>query len=281
MDFNQILISNIMMQIKMNKRELEENMVRHMVLNSIRAYRTKFKNKFSDELIIACDDTQYWRKDHFPFYKSTRKDDREKSEIDWNLLFACLNKIREEVRENFPYKVIQVRHAEADDVIGVLCHEFGAYVGGDPILIISGDKDFKQLQQFTNVSQYSPTTKRFIKNNDPIGYIKEHIIRGDRSDGVPNFLSPDNTFAIGKKQKPILTKKLEVWMKQEPEDFCDEEMLRNWKRNEMMVDLSFVPENIKSQVLEQYNEQTPNRSKLFNYFVKMKLKNLMGSIQEF
>lgn len=280
-DYNQVTISNITMQIKMNKGVLDEGMIRHMILNSIRMYRTKFKDKYG-EIVICADATNYWRKDFFPNYKAHRKHDQEESDLDWNELFRILNKIRDEIAENFPYKVLRVDRAEADDIIGTLCNEFGRDLGGDPILIVSGDHDFKQLQKYSNVSQYAPVGKKFIKHSNPEEYLKEHIIRGDKGDGVPNFLSEDNSFVDNIKQKSIMKKKLAGWLKQKPEEYCDEKMLRNWKRNEQMVDLSKIPENITGAIMDQFNNtKEGNRSKLFNYFVKNKLKNLMQQIQEY
>ena len=222
-DLNQVLISNLMQQINNNpKIKLEESLIRHMVLNSLRSYITQFKSKYGD-MIICCDSKTYWRRDFFPFYKANRKKDREKSGFDWNLIFLTLNKIRDELKENFPYKVLEVDKAEADDIIGVLAARLSAH---EDILILSSDKDFAQLQKYPNVTQYSPILKRFIKTEDPQGYIKEHIIRGDRGDGVPNFLSPDNIFAVGGRQKVINTKKLQEWLRSDPSGGCEKDNMK-------------------------------------------------------
>jgi 5'-3' exonuclease len=199
-DLNQVLISNLMQQIGSNpKVKLDEGLIRHMVLNSLRSYSKQFRSKYG-EIVIACDSKKYWRRDVFPFYKAHRKKDREKSEFDWHLIFETLNKIRDELKANFPYRVIEVEGAEADDVIGVITARSAL---DQDILILSSDKDFVQLQKYPNVSQYSPILKRFVKTEDPHQYIREHIIRGDKGDGIPNFLSPDNTFVIGERQKVI------------------------------------------------------------------------------
>lgn len=281
-DMNQVMISNFMMQIGNHKNmEIEENLVRHMVLNSLRSYVQKFGAKYG-ELVIACDDSNYWRKKIFPYYKANRKKSREASEIDWSTLFNSLNKIRDEIRDNFPYRVIKVESAEADDVIGTLCHNFGQQIGGDRILILSGDKDFIQLHQYSNVEQYDPVRKKFLKKNDPLAFTKELVMRGDSSDGIPNFLSPDDSFVLGKRQKPITTKKMTEWINQEPEVFCNQEMLRNYRRNEQLIDLNYIPDEVRAKVLSQYEEQkNKGRDKLFNYFINNRLKHLMESISEF
>lgn len=279
-DLNQVLISNLMQQINSNPKEkLDEDLIRHMVLNSLRSYIRQFKSKYG-EIVIACDSKKYWRREAFVFYKSNRKKDREKSDFDWNLIFETLNKIRDELKENFPYKIIDVEGAEADDVIGVLAPRLAS---SGEVLILSSDKDFVQLQKYDNVIQYSPILKKFVQVDNPAQYIKEHIIKGDRGDGIPNFLSPDNTFALGERQKTINKKKLEEWIKQAPEEFCtNEAMLRGYKRNQMLVDLDFIPETLKASIVETYeNVKFGNKQKMMNYFIEKKLRNLIECLDEF
>jgi len=277
-DLNQVMISNYMAQIGNHTNiAVDENLFRHMVLNSIRSINKKFSQEYGD-IVITCDSARSWRKEIFPYYKANRKKARENSELDWSAVFNSLNKVREELKEFFPYRVIQVEHAEADDIIGSLVDEFH----GLPILIVSGDKDFVQLQCYMNVKQYDPVRKRFITHNNPAQFVREHIIKGDMGDGVPNFLSPDNSYVVGVRQKPIRSKKLSEWVSMEPEQFCDETMLRNYKRNQQLVDLQFVPKNIREETIRQYNAQSgKGRAKLFNYFVEHKLRNLMESINDF
>lgn len=277
-DLNQVMISNLMMQIGNHKNiKIEEDLVRHMVLNSIRSYNTKFSEEFGN-IVIACDDKNYWRKKVYPYYKANRKKDREASELDWNAIFEVLNKIREELKDAFPYKVIQVPHAEADDIIATLVKENYAK---ENILILSGDKDFSQLQKYPNVKQYSPVLKKWIRCDNPDLFLKEHILRGDSGDGIPNFLSADNVFIVGDRQTPVTAKKLQSWLLKEPEEFCNETMLRNYKRNQQLIDLDYVPDEIKQDVVEQFSSQKKDRSKLFNYFIEHRLKNLMECIGEF
>jgi hypothetical protein len=285
-DLNQVMISNLMMQIGGKKNvAIEEDLVRHMVLNSLRMYRSKFSNKYG-ELVICCDDKDYWRRELFPYYKIHRKKDRDESGLDWHTIFTVLNGIRDDLRDQFPYKVIQIEHAEADDIIGTLCHKFG-HLGitngsAEPILILSSDKDFMQLQKYANVEQYSPMQKKFVTCSNPARYIHEHILKGDRGDGVPNFLSNDDVFVTGKRQTPLSSKKVDAWNGINPEDYCDERMLRNYRRNQQLVDLDFIPQNIQDQVIEVFDNYKLNeRSKIFNYFIKNKMKNMMEVISDF
>lgn len=284
-DLNQVMISNLMMQIGGKNVTIEEDLVRHMVLNSLRMYKKKFGNKYG-ELVICCDDKNYWRRDIFPYYKMNRKKDREASDLDWNTIFTVLNNIRDELVNTFPYKVIRIERSEADDIIASLCHEYGQLgvksESAEPILILSSDKDFVQLQKYANVEQFSPMQKKFVNCNNPARFIQEHILRGDRGDGVPNFLTKDDVFINGGRQKPLSSKKIDAWNGLEPEQFCNNDMLRNYKRNQQIIDLDYVPEHIQREVIERYqNYKSNGREKLFPYFINKKLKNLMDVIHEF
>ena len=282
-DYSQIAIANIMQSARQG---VNEDMVRHMILNTLRMYRNKFSDEYG-ELVLCCDNSNNWRKEIFEHYKAPRKVQREKSDFDWNNLFTILNNIRRELQETFPYKMVYIDHAEADDIIATLVLNREEKLNGvvseqEPILILSSDKDFVQLQRFENVKQYSPLKKKFLNTDNPETFLREHILKGDSSDGIPNFLSADDTFVTEKRQKPLSKKKLSVWCELDPENFCEGEMLRNYKRNEMLIDLTYIPENLQDQIMASYQSQPINgRSKLFNYFVKHKLKNLMENISEF
>ncbi len=281
-DLNQVMLSNLLMQLgNHTNAQLEENMVRHMILNSLRSYKVKFGDEFG-EMIIACDNTNYWRKQIFPYYKANRKKNIENSELDWKALFECLNKIRAELKEYFPYRVIDVESAEADDIIATLVTKFSTELNtGEKILILSGDKDFIQLHVYPNVSQYDPTRKKWIKHDDPERYLHEHILKGDAGDGVPNVLSPDNVFVVGDRQRPLTAKKMEKIMGTELEEM-ETSIARNYSRNVQLIDLSFTPESIREKVMEQFEAQKDrDRSKLLNYFIVNKLKNLTEHLSEF
>ena len=244
-----------------------------MVLTSLRSYEKQYIDEYG-EVVLAYDSRHYWRKDVFPYYKQNRKKDREKSGHDWSQIFEVLNKIRDEIKEYFPYKVIEVHGAEADDVISTLCKNKRPK---DRILILSGDKDFIQLQKYPGVRQYNPITKRPVTNEDPHKYIKEHVMRGDKSDGIPNFLSSDDTFVTGVRQKPISQKKMIKWVEQTPEQFClDTEQMRNYHRNQRLIDFDFVPEEIEQKILDEYNSLNISGKKVpLEYFKEHQLNELM------
>ena len=251
-------------------------MVRHMVLNSLRSYKVKFADEYG-EMVIACDNTNYWRKQYFPYYKANRKKNQEKSEMDWKAIFECLNKIRAELKEYFPYKVIDIESAEADDIIATLVKNFSEEKN---VLILSGDKDFIQLHVYPDVKQYDPVRKKWITHGNPKRYLLEHILKGDSGDGVPNVLSSDNCFVVGERQKPLTAKKILNII--DTIDNLEGPLFRNYCRNKKLIDLSEVPEEIAKKVLESYKSQKDkSRDKMFNYFIANKLKHLMEHIQEF
>ena len=252
---------------------LEENMVRHMVLNSLLSYKKKFSSEYG-ELVIACDNKNVWRKKVFPYYKANRKKAKENSDTDWKSIFECLSNIREELKTFFPYKVVDVESAEADDVIATITRN-----NDEKILILSGDKDFIQLHS-KNVDQYDPVRKKFIKHDNPNTFLFEHILKGDSGDGIPNILSNDDVFISGTRQKPMTAKRIKNYM-ETPLNEMDNESRRNFQRNEMLIDLKFTPKEIQDMILDQFNSQKKDKSQLMNYFIKNKLKNLMEHIGEF
>ncbi len=283
-DMSQISLASMMMHLNMNKvTKPDEAMVRHMILNSLRMYRSRFKEEYG-ELILCFDSRHYWRRDHFPNYKAGRKKSREDSNLEWDAIFGCLNEIKQELKDFFPYKHLEVYGAEADDIIAALCHELEFDNG--KTLILSGDKDFIQLHKFPNVSQYSPITKKFINGVDPEEYLVEHILKGDSGDGIPNVLSPDNTFVDGLRQKPMGKKKVTEWGKNplRPVEMAlpNDEVKRNYQRNLQLIDLSKSPPEIFTDCIRAYHDAPDgNRSKLLNYFIEKRRKNLTESIGEF
>jgi hypothetical protein len=279
-DYSQISIASFYAQ---PNAELSEDFLRHMILNSIRMYSHKFKKEYGD-IVIACDGGKSWRKGYFPQYKAHRKKAREDSGLDWNLFFEYLNQIREEIKENFPYKVIHLEHIEADDVIGTLVKETQEFGKNEPVMIISSDKDFIQLQKYKNVKQFSPVQKKMVTDPNPHLYLFEHVLRGDSGDGIPNVLSSDNTFVDGLRQTPLTQKKIDAWL-EKAEDIksaMDDETYRNYQRNKTLIDLDMVPEDYVDSIKYAYDNQTPPpRGKMLDYLIKKRCKMLVESISEF
>ena len=275
-DVNQIMISNLMVQINgRNAVELSENLVRHMVLNSLRAHNKKFRKDYG-EMVIACDSGKVWRRQAFPNYKAGRKANREKSEHNWELIFDILARVKDEIKTFLPYKVIELETAEADDIIAVLCRRIK-----EKILILSGDKDFIQLHN-ERIRQYNPVLNKFVgQGENPSIYIREHILKGDRSDGIPNVLSDDNVFIEGRRQTPLSKKKIEAWVNEVVPTFTEEQQ-KNYERNRQLIDLNCIPKELEDKINREFeNIEVATRDKILNYFITKKLKTLIEVIDEF
>ena len=277
-DLNQVMISNLMAQTRGDVSELpDKDAVRHSILNTIRAFNMKFKDEFGT-LVCAADASNPWRRDIFPLYKHQRRKGRVDSKIDWSGVFNIMSEIREELTKNMPYKILHVEKCEADDIIATLV----AMREEDKYLIISGDKDFIQLQHYGDVYQYSPMLKSFMGENvDSETFLREQIIKGDRSDGVPNILSPDDIFTRDERQKPINKKRLAEWADTNNIPLGSETR-KYFERNKRLIDLSMIPEDIKTSIINNYKNYKDNsRSLLLQYFIDNKLKALIENINDF
>lgn len=279
-DLNQVLLSGLMAQIASQKGfKLEEGLVRHLVLNILRNHIKNFRNEYG-EVVLCCDNRKYWRKEFFPFYKAGRKKTREKSDLDWHMIFDMLSKFKQELKDNFPYKVIDVEGAEADDIIGTLVPR---HASQEKVLILSSDGDFLQLQQWgNNVKQYNPALKKYLKSENPLEELKEKIIRGDKGDGIPNVFSPSDCFVRELRQKAITKGVLSKLMSENYGDWEDENARIGFSRNQTLIDLRQIPVDIKEKIINTFDETKPaSRQKLFNYFIEYKLMNLMDVIEDF
>lgn len=298
-DFNQVCISSLMAE--MGHQNLDGfsaehvPLLQHMIFNVLQSYRRKFGPEFGE--LIICTDNKSWRKGVFPLYKDHRRRDREVSKTDWSLIFDTIYKVKTDLAENFPYRVFSVEGAEADDVIAVLCkyystNELGSDVFSDdpqPILIMSGDKDFIQLQKYTGVKQFSPILKKYLKPAvSPEATRREHVLRGDNGDGVPNFRSPDNAIVDGIRQKAIREKEMAEWLKLPPDAFesgamCKTKDEQTWfTRNTVMIDLDSIPAKVSDDILSTYHAQTPgNRSKIRGYFIANRMRNMIEITDQF
>ena len=278
-DYNGIAIGNVVVQ----RLAADENLIRHMILNSIRMYRQKFHREYG-EVVIVADGAGNWRKEAYPQYKANRKKSRDESTIDWNEVFRIINMVRDEIRDNFPYKVMHQYGCEADDVIAQIALETQEFGKHEPVMIVSADKDFIQLQKYDNIKQFSPMTKKFVKHDNPRLYMMEHIFRGDGGDGVPNVLSDDNVFVDGRRQSPVTKKKIDAWIQAEDlQKSMGDEVYRNYLRNKKLIDLTETPSSIKKEIINTYEsqDQSKNKSKVFNYLIQKRCKLLLESVQEF
>lgn len=279
-DYNGIAMGNIIVNQK--RMDMNEDTIRHMILNSIRMHVKNHKDQYG-QVVIACDGGS-WRRDVFPQYKWARRNNRTESSLDFDLIFKCLNMVREEISQNMPYKVVHIPNVEADDIIGTLVEQTQEFGQHEDIMIISADKDFIQLQKYGNVKQYSPMTKKFIKDDNPHSYLFEHILKGDSSDGIPNVLSGDDTFVESIRQSPMTKKKIQDYVEnaENLESYMSSEIYRNYKRNQLLVDLAYVPTEIKKSIIDTSEAvKVPHRMKILNYLIKNRCKLLIECIEDF
>jgi len=285
LDYSGLVFGAIHTDLK-NSDDINENFIRHLILNRIRMFNKKYRDEYG-EMVITLDCTHgkgnsNWRYDYFKHYKHKRKVKREESKIDWGKIFSIIGNITQELKQYFPYRILEVPRCEADDIIGWLCENKDMH---EPVMIVSGDKDFRQLQRYPGVKQFSPIIKKQLVEKYPLEYIKEHTIRGDKSDGVPNVLSVEDAFTIdGYRQKAITKKLLADWM---PKPLAlitqgDAVLAERFETNKQMIDLSLLPHKYKEKIREA--AEAPIRAKanrLYSYFMKNKMKILLDSIDDF
>jgi len=272
-DNNQIILSSIFTAAKTAQSEDDYGFIRHLVLNTYRKYLSKFRRDYG-ELVICNDSKNVWRKDFFPQYKKNRSDRQKKSKFDWGKIFNELHTIREEMKDVFPYRFVQVERAEADDIIAVIAKNFHHK---EKIMIVSSDKDFQQLQRYPNVEQYSPSKKGILRCDDPYDFLLDHVVRGDSSDGVPNAISDDAVFVEGRRQTRLTNKKIEELKEvgfQQEDNFME--------RNQKLIDLTMVPDYIEEETMRQMEtEVSGDRSKILEYMMKYRLRSLIDNLEDF
>ena len=249
-DYSQVALAAILtFQRELKGTESEvKNLIRHVTLSTLKSYKKKYGKDYGD-IVVCCDGRKYWRKEYFEYYKASRKKNREASDLDWKLIFDTLSEMREDIARVFPYKVVHVERAEADDVIAVLTKYLqdneliveGLVEEPQKILILSSDKDFKQLQREWNVKQWSPMQKKYVtaSKQEIREWMLEHVAKGDSGDGIPNVLSADDVFVKGERQKVVSAKRLEEFLEKGVDACRTDQEKRNWQRNLNLIDFSY------------------------------------------
>ena len=278
-DLSQIMISAIFG----SKRELDCTIddLRAMMLFMIRNINSNFRRHYGTLVIAADGKAPYWRKEIFPHYKGNRKKLREKSDVDWDAIHEVVTQFKTELKENFPYKFIEIDHVEADDIIAVLCQTYQ----DEEIMIVSSDKDYFQLNN-ENIKQYDPINDRYIHNHideSPSLYLAKHVIKGDRGDGIPNILSDDDTFMVeGKRQKTIGKNKLDDLVSLYLAEGKIPEHEEKLARNITLIDLNHIPPEVKQKIVDVYSSVVPaSRNDMRKYFGILGLTGCSRSIGEF
>jgi len=283
LDYSAVSIASMMISIKLEGEKLTEAFALHMILNSIRASNKRFKSDFG-KMVICCDAKKNWRKDAFKEYKYKRNKDKKESDVDWDLVYRCLDFVKDELIKGFPYLVVEVDNAEADDIIGALA--VYATKHNEPTVIVSNDKDFIQLHS-KYVCQYRPCESAFVRHPNPKIQLKELILRGDKDDGIPNIKTADNHFTLEGdekcNQKSMYAKDLGIWLYDDDNTYLTEKMQVRFDRNEKLIDLSFTPEAIRVESIRQLTESIirPNKPKMTQFFMKNRLRYLHEKINDF
>lgn len=289
-------INAFLKDIEKGSQQENADLIRHVVLNSILSIRKKYKKSIYGNLVIALDGRKYWRRDIFPYYKAARKKARDASKIDWNFVFGVINEVSADLEKLFPYKVVHVAEAEADDIIAVLTkytqtHELvnsGMYPEPQHVLVISEDTDFIQLNKYDNFKLYHPRKKKMAIKPSATGlleFTREHISKGDAGDGIPSILSDDDHFVKEEKvrAKSMTAKRLEEFIRIGRDACLNDTEKRNWDRNARLVDFDFIPKQIEDSIIEAYKNSNvvSDRGLIFNYLVKHRCRQLLDSLEDF
>jgi len=286
LDYSQVCVAAILAFSKDLRKDApgdKKDLIRHVALSSIKSYKKKYGKEFG-EMVIACDSRSYWRKEYFPNYKGMRKKAREESDLDWQVIFDTLSEIRNDLKEYFPYRVLNVDRCEADDIIAVLTQSTQEFGKHEPVMIISSDKDFKQLHEYDNVKQFSPMLKKQIVVNkkELKEWLIEHIVKGDAGDGIPNILSNGDVFMKGERQKPVSSKRLNEFFENGFIGCKTDEERHNWRRNITLVDFKYIPEDVKAAVMTNFEEQPKgDKNSIMNYLIKNKCRLLLDELEDF
>lgn len=277
-DASNLVFSQCLNYHRETKDQPDLQMIRILVLEELIKHRSRLKKDYQ-EWVMCYDGQKYWRKDIFPYYKGRRQEDREKSDFDWDGFFPLYEQFKQELKENFPIKCLQVHGAEGDDLIASLCKVYGPH---RDICILSSDKDFIQIQQTIapKVKQWSLYHGKWLTPKNSEYDLLEHIIRGDTDDGVPNILSDGDTFMVkGKRQKSVFAKWVEECSQYglaSPEKFCKtHQALENFERNRKLIDLREIPEDLTQKIVAEYETLETPSGKAYNYMVGHRLTRLM------
>lgn len=292
-DYSQVALSAILAfqrELRGNESEIK-NLIRHVTLSTLKSYKKKYGKEYG-QLVICCDGRKYWRREIFEHYKAGRKKMRDNSDLNWTLIFDTLSEMREDLAKHFPYHVIHIERAEADDVIAVLTkwtqdNEFitqGLVEEPQKVLILSSDGDFIQLQKYGNVTQYSPMQKKQIKVNSKElreKYITHIVKAGD--DGIPNILSKDDVFVIGERQKPVSAKRLAEFLELGYDACKNDDERRNWHRNVQLIDFEQIPDDVSKEIVTTYinNKPTGDKMSIMNYLIENKCRLLLDELEDF
>lgn len=258
---------------------------RFMVLDAIYQLMLRFE---PSEVVLAVDNKNTWRKSYFPRYKESRKKKRDKDDgINWELIFGIMEKYQKELRHHFPFKVLKIRSAEADDIIAVIAMD-----GERDSIVSSNDEDFLQLCS-ARTQIWNPSKQKIMEVDDPKKFLTMKCLTGQPKDDIFNVLTPDDwgiTPQTEGKRKPglgavgaekILNEGLENWLSKNKKEKFDVvvDAEKNFKRNQILIDFAKIPNTIRDRVLKAYYEYNfPPPQNMYPFLKKYKMR---GFVQEY
>lgn len=284
-DFNNLLFRTLYVREVYIQSEIPDfQLWRFLVYDSIYSCIKRFR---ISEVVLAVDDKVSWRRSYFPRYKESRKKQRDKSDVDFKIVFSVINKFIRELKHSMPFKIIKVRSAEADDVIGILALEFGNCI------VSSNDEDFMQLVGEKDNRLWNPSNQKFSEfpiniNKDKKGtpvmckskeeFLNYKILMGQPKDDIFNIKTPTNwgkTPETEGKRKPgfgvISAQKV---MKAGVHEWIEKEQLEDrYKRNSVLIDFHRIPNVINNRIGDVYNNHTyPPPENIYKFFKEFQMR---------
>jgi 5'-3' exonuclease len=244
-----------------------------MVFDSV--YNAFTYNDKIDEIVLAIDAKRQWRKAYYPRYKENRKKNRDKSGLDWTFLFKVINQYIADIKHHMPFKVMQVRSAEADDIIGTLVLNLKTNC-----VITSNDEDYKQLIS-PKVKLWNPSKRKYVKCDDPKKFLTMKCLMGQSKDDIPNVKTPNDwgqTAETFDKRKPGLGPvTAEKIIAEGVDDWLEENDLKDrFKRNRILIDFEKIPHTIQDRTLDQYYDYNfPPPENMYKFFEKFEMRNYL------
>ena len=271
-DLSQILHAAVHSDMKTNGTKMpSERGIRIYVLNKIQYVRSKFIREFGKETVIAVDNNS-WRKEVFPHYKYKRKEDRKDDNLNWDVIHGYFSNIKAELKEHFPYAIMDVYGAEGDDIVAVMCRSLAK-----PVIIIGQDKDYFQLHGKGNIKQYCPIKDVLMTSVvSEIPYnLFTHICRGDTSDGICSMINPSNCFVEGIRQKSLYKTYIEEAYdnakKGRLKEFLGKQTHKRFLENKTLIDFRCIPSDLSTKIIDTYNNYEIPQTNVYKYLQKYDL----------
>lgn len=270
-DFSGLIIAGAMTQ---KNPVVDEGLLRHNCLNTILSVKKKFGAKYGD-IVLCYDGNNYWRRGIYPHYKGNRKASKEESTFDWKLFYTFMDKIKEELRTVFPYKIIELDNCEADDIIGTLALE-----AKEETIIYSRDQDFIQCLANPRVKLWSADKKKLYEKMLPYEvewHIFQKVCQGDKGDWVPNIFSDINALQDRVRQTNCKESVVEILYKDPSAKEWTVTIKERYELNEKLINLKCIDPEIKQKIRDAFELPViGSKGRIFAYLMNKQLNALGG-----